>query len=157
MELQIIRNMIHEIRSVYVMIDLKSQIATSSWGGTRKLPLMLPNLTTSKSIFWLYTYFGYAQQKAEQSRWDETLLTVDFNLRKQETTCIYVYSSWEYTYIGLLPDYIVSSLCDLGDTLFYALRRLKSTVNKVSSLRDLVAEHSRSMPDTISGSSHKTL
>ena len=63
MELQIIRNMIHEIRGVYVMIDLMSQVATLSWGGTQKLPLMLPILTTSKSIFRLYSYFGYAQQK----------------------------------------------------------------------------------------------
>ena len=62
------------------------------------------------------------------------------------------FKSWGEGYAALsysLRDKEVSSLHDLGDTLSCAFRRLKSTVNKVSSLRDCSTERSRCMPDAI--------
>ena len=65
-----------------------------------------------------------------KSRRDDTLLTVDFNLRQLDATHSEVPQGRHF---GAM---VVSSLRDYGVTLFSAFRRLKPTLNKVLSLRD---------------------
>jgi len=60
--------------------------------------------------------------RANKSRSDDTLLTVDFNLRRRRKIQDYVVPQGEY------------NICDKVPSLF---RKLKLTVNSVSSLRDL--------------------
>ena len=67
----------------------------------------------------------------EKSRRDGTLLTVDFNLRLMDATHSEVPQGRYFRAI------IVSSLRDFGVTLLCAFRRLKPTVNKMLSLRDI--------------------
>ena len=64
--------------------------------------------------------------------WDDTLLTVDFNLRKRNNE--HVLQSPAGT--TLCSSIQVSSLRDLGACIARSVRRLKPTVNKVSSLQD---------------------
>ena len=80
----------------------------------------------------------FSQIYIKQSRRDDTLLTVDFNLRTEKS----LHSPQSPAGTILLRNKEVSSLRDLGDALFCAFRRLKSTVNKVSSLRDCFTERS---------------
>ena len=81
---------------------------------------MLRNLTVSK----------------DKSRRDGTLLTVDFNLRAGNASYA-PKSRRDDTWIVYVPDNKVSSHAGLqGERSLSLVRRLKSTVNKVSSLRD---------------------
>ena len=64
--------------------------------------------------------------------WDDTLLTVDFNLRKRNNE--HVLQSPAGT--TLCRSIQVSSLQDLVAMVVHIVRRLKPTVNKVSSLQD---------------------
>ena len=74
------------------------------------------------------------QMRSEQSRRDVTLLTVEFILR---TICAaHSLQVPQGRYFGGI---IVSSLRDLDEMLICLLRRLKPTVNKVLSLRDIFA------------------
>ena len=75
------------------------------------------------------------RRKKEQSRRDGIFLTVGFNLRTKSAS--YAPQSPAGT---ILCGYKVSSLRDLNNGLFRAFRRLKSTVNKVLSLRDILLQ-----------------
>ena len=68
----------------------------------------------------------------EKSRRDGTLLTVDFNLRSVDTECFCQVPQGRH-----LGEKIVSSLRDFEAILVSLLRRLKPTVNKMLSLRDI--------------------
>ena len=81
------------------------------------------------------------QRSATESRRDDILLTVDFNLRPGYASCalqspagtILLPLHWGRVGVGLVPslrDFAVYSSC-------WLFRRLKSTVNKVLSLRDI--------------------
>ena len=93
---------------------------------------MLRNLTISRLVL--------GESFSSKSRRDGTLLTVGFNLRIGNT--LYALQSPAGT-IQILSqpstsrDRVVSSLRDLNDGLFCMFRRLKPTVNRVPSLRDL--------------------
>ena len=63
---------------------------------------------------------------------DDTLLTVDFNLRKRNN----VHALQSPAGTTLCRSIQVSSLRDLGACVALVVRRLKPTVNKVSSLQD---------------------
>ena len=71
----------------------------------------------------------------ESPAWDDTLLTVDFNLRTQEDM-----HSYQVPNIGtaLLRDesVVLAGLCR-GVARRVSIHGLKPTVNKISSLRDL--------------------
>ena len=87
-----------------------------------------------------------------KSRRDDILLTVGFNLRTGNV--MHFFQSLAETTQTLHQtstnrDGVVSSLRDLGDGLFHMLRRLKSTVNKVLSLRDIDKERIRSISPLI--------
>jgi len=71
------------------------------------------------------------QMRSEKSHRDGTLLTVDFNLRTRDD----VYST-QVPQGRHFEVSIVSSLRDFEAMLFSSFRRLKPTVNKISSLRD---------------------
>ena len=76
---------------------------------------------------------GFIQRREIKSRRDGILLTVDLNLRTVETGCIPSLPSPAGT--AQWKDKM-SSLQDLLMIWQQFLRRLKSTVNKVLSLRD---------------------
>ena len=71
-----------------------------------------------------------------KSRRDGTLLTVDFNLR-DATNAVLSLQVPQGRHFG--DDIIVSSLQDFEEMLFSMLRRLKPTVNRMLSLRDISA------------------
>ena len=74
----------------------------------------------------------YPKHREEKSRRDDTLLTVGFNLRKtQHTTSLQSPAG-----TTLCRSIQVSSLRDLVSCVAHFVRRLKPTVNKVSSLQD---------------------
>ena len=74
-------------------------------------------------------------RKKGKSRRDDTLLTVDFNLRKQNGKAK---SRRDDTCIAFVSDRKVSSHTGLRRAYeAFPVRRLKSTVNRVSSLRDI--------------------
>jgi len=72
---------------------------------------------------------------AKKSRRDGILLTVGFNLRTRDT--IHSLQSPAGTAQWSVK---VSSLRDFADRVTFHLRRLKSTVNKVTSLRDFSSD-----------------
>jgi hypothetical protein len=75
---------------------------------------------------------------AQKSRRDETLLTVDFNLRTGNIRSLSSPAGatlWRDACIDKM-----SSLQDLGGCVAVFFHRLKPTVNKVLSLRDLQCE-----------------
>ena len=79
-----------------------------------------------------------------KSRRDDTLLSVGFNLRTGNA--LYALQSPAGTthslhQISINRDDVVSSLRDLCVGQLHMFRRLKPTVNKVSSLRDFVETH----------------
>ena len=75
---------------------------------------------------------------AGKSRRDDTLLTVDFNLRN--TNDVRAQESPEGTTLG---SYIMYRPCGTFSMCpAFPVRRLKPTVNQVSSLRDFVADKS---------------
>ena len=93
---------------------------------------------------------GFIQIREIKSRRDDTLLTVDFNLRTGNVSCpvqnpagmtLLTINSEQLTinnYCSYCSLTIVSSLRDFADYSSCRLfRRLKSTVNKVLSLRDI--------------------
>ena len=73
--------------------------------------------------------------RGEKSRRDDTLLTVDFNLRKKQQNVHALQSPAGTTLCRRLQ---VSSLRDLGACVAHYVRRLKLTVNQMSSLRDFL-------------------
>ena len=73
---------------------------------------------------------SYIFTERAQSRRDETLLTVEFILRKMDSASAKVPQGRHF---GAM---VVSSLRDFGAVLHRLNRRLKSTVNKMLSLRD---------------------
>ena len=75
---------------------------------------------------------GSFQKRRRKSCKDETILTVDFNLRTRNTTHSLQVPQGRHYFMSK-----VSSLRDLETMLYYLLRRLKPTVNKVLSLRDI--------------------
>jgi len=81
--------------------------------------------------------YWYQLAKAK-SRRDGTLLTVDFNLRTENAAQLAQSPAWDDTFAVNQ----VSSLRDLVETWRAAslFRRLKSTVNKVLSLRDSLSQ-----------------
>ena len=79
----------------------------------------------------IFKIINSVRKREEQSRRDGILLTVGFNLWMKK-------SSYPQSPAGtILCGYKVSSLRDLDSGLFCAFRRLKSTVNKGLSLRDI--------------------
>ena len=72
------------------------------------------------------------QTRRRKSRRDKILLTGGFNLRTRDTM-----HSLQVPQGRHFGEMIMSSLRDLETKLFLLLRRLKSTVNKVLSLRDI--------------------
>ena len=90
-----------------------------------------------------------------KSRRDDTLLTVDFNLRKRNVTDFTQVPQGRHLYneelrmknVALssfstlrssLKSIVPAGLCNMRMLLLF--RRLKSTVNRVSSLRDFAAD-----------------
>ena len=79
-----------------------------------------------------------SQISRSKSRRDDTLLTVGFNLRKGDASCA-PKSRRDDTCILYATDKKVSSHAGLrNERSVSVIRRLKPTVNKVSSLRDYV-------------------
>ena len=72
-----------------------------------------------------------------KSRRDNTLLTVGFNLRMKNAERSPRSPAWDDTRIVIAIDKEVSSHAGLWCAVASLVRRLKSTVNKVLSLRDL--------------------
>ena len=90
---------------------------------------MLYHLTVSKDIFRLHS--------SSKSRRDGILLTVGFNLRMRNTNQHLGSPAWDDTCIIFTRDDNVSSHAGLVCVCAASVvRRLKSTVNKVPSLRD---------------------
>jgi len=87
-----------------------------------------------KTIFSSLIPLRSIQRNGRTSRRDDTLLTVDFNLRTGSVP--YYLQSPAGT--ALWRSETVSSLRDFWGKFFRPLRRLKPPVNKVSSLRDLL-------------------
>jgi len=75
------------------------------------------------------------QTRNEKSRRDGTLLTVEFILRTIGAMNSLLVPKGRHIKVRL-----VSSLRDFGGMLFHQLRRLKPTVNRVSSLRDYLPQ-----------------
>ena len=74
----------------------------------------------------------FLKSRERKSRRDNTLLTVDFNLRKRND----IYAQQSPAGTTLCKRTQVSSLRDLAGCVVPLFRRLKPTVNKVPSLRD---------------------
>ena len=72
------------------------------------------------------------QRSATESRRDDILLTVDFNLRTKDALRSLQSPAGTILYLSIVP-----SLRDLVQTWSLCFRRLKPTVNKVLSLRDI--------------------
>ena len=81
-----------------------------------------------------YTSEYGRRMRARKSRRDDTLLTVDFNLRTRNALCS------RQSPAGTAQHRLskVSSLRDFGIVVYRLLRRLKPPVNRVSSLRDFL-------------------
>jgi len=92
---------------------------------------MIFKTISSKSIL-LQREVMFRLCSAEQSRRDNTLLTVEFILRTRDVVhALQVPQGRHFEWM------IVSSLRDFGKRLFRLFRRLKPTVNQVLSLRDI--------------------
>ena len=76
------------------------------------------------------------QRRLDKSRRDDTLLTAGFNLRTKDTAHTHTSPAWDDTYI-VFANNKVPSHAGLGRHCVFTFRRLKPTVNKVSSLRDI--------------------
>ena len=84
-------------------------------------------------IFKTITVYPIPSKRIEEkSRRDDTLLTVDFNLRKAND----IQAQHSPAGTTLCRSVQVSSLRDLADCVASLSRRLKPTVNQVLSLRD---------------------
>ena len=83
---------------------------------------------------------GFIQSREVMSRRDGILLTVDFNLRTGYASCALKSPTGTILlppHLGRVGVGLVSSLQDLLMTCKQFFRRLKPTVNKVLSLRDI--------------------
>ena len=100
---------------------------------------MLRNLTSPTPAF-------PKREGVAQSRRDGTLLTVDFNLRSIDMGRVSSLPSpaWDDTLSGRYDASAVPAGLESAHEAFCS-RRLKSTVNRVPSLRDCSAKRSRSM------------
>ena len=115
--------------------DLRSKILTTNLEKTR----VLPKAFTRKGSYMLATILkgDKATETTMQSRRDDTLLTVGFNLRTTNVAHTHDSPARDDTCFVSVTDYEVSSHAGLKDERSVSLsRRLKSTVNRVSSLRD---------------------
>ena len=97
--------------------------------------LVLPILTGSTCRNRRHEVEPRTNERVVKSRSDGTLLTVSFNLRIQNRNRRRQ-SIYKSRKDSTLPQMLYRSC---GSTLSCVLRRLKSTVNKVSSLRDLLS------------------
>ena len=105
-----------------------------------KFSPFLPKAFTRKGSYMLATILkgDKATETTMQSRRDDTLLTVGFNLRTTNVAHTNDSPARDDTCFVSVTDNEVSSHAGLKDERSVSLsRRLKSTVNRVSSLRDL--------------------